>query len=89
MHMTLRDLAAEFVAFGLQLRSPDERDRVVTRITALEECHAGDLVFLDKICNLAMVAERAPAAVITATVLKDRLGPLPRSIPVRVSIPVP
>ncbi len=77
MHMTLSDLAAEFAAFGLELKSMDTGGRVVMRIAALEECQAGDLVFLDKLCNLPFVSERKPAAVITSSKLKDRLGDLP------------
>ena len=77
MHITLSDLAAEFAAFGLELKSMDAGERIVTRIAALEQCQPGDLVFLDKICNLGHVTERKPAALITATKLKDRLGDLP------------
>lgn len=76
MNVTLTDIVREFAVVGLTLESGAPGDRIITRIASLEECHAGDLVFMDKADSLPLVTERRPAAVVTSPRLKELLAGL-------------
>jgi UDP-3-O-[3-hydroxymyristoyl] glucosamine N-acyltransferase len=65
MHVTTSELAREFAHCGVALAAPDSVDRLITRIAAIEEGGPGDLVFVDKACDLPRVAQQRPSAIIT------------------------
>jgi UDP-3-O-[3-hydroxymyristoyl] glucosamine N-acyltransferase len=66
MNVTLTELVREFAHIDLQPQSPDQGERVVHRIAAVEQCGPGDLVFVDKPERLCHVREREPTALVTS-----------------------
>lgn len=71
LNETLTTILAEFQALGVLNELIGNADTVITGISAVETCKAGDLVFVDKKDYLPQVAARRPAAVVTSAKLKD------------------
>ena len=76
MNVTLAQIVREVAAAGLTLDAAEFGNRIVTRVAALEDCHGGDLVFMDKAAFAPLVQQRRPTAVVTSEKLKGLLAGL-------------
>jgi UDP-3-O-[3-hydroxymyristoyl] glucosamine N-acyltransferase len=69
MHISVEQIVLEFAERGLSARSASSSPAILSRVAALEECRAGDLVFMDKAAGAEHVRARRPAAVVTTAAL--------------------
>ncbi len=67
MNKTIQQIYADFHSSGLITAIYGDENQLITGITAVEDCGAGDLVFLDKKAYLPIVMRRLPAVVVTST----------------------
>lgn len=72
MNKTISEIFAEFHPRGV-LRRRLGPDNLVSNITALEYCGAGDLAFVEKADLVRVVRQRQPTGVITTEVLAEAL----------------
>ncbi|MEK7358200.1 MAG: UDP-3-O-(3-hydroxymyristoyl)glucosamine N-acyltransferase, partial [Bdellovibrionota bacterium] len=74
MKTTVKAIATEFQPAGLVIEIIGDSSTAIQKISAIETCGPGDLVFVDKPEHTALVRSRKPAAVVTKVGLKEHLS---------------
>ncbi|NJM09539.1 MAG: UDP-3-O-(3-hydroxymyristoyl)glucosamine N-acyltransferase [Bdellovibrionaceae bacterium] len=67
---TVSEILREFKSNGVLLECSGDSSTVITRISAVEDCGPGDLVFMDKMDYFEIVHCRRPSAVVTTPALR-------------------